>query len=256
MAVLATPSTQKVACLTWHTDDKESTVQVESCGRSYWSFLQRARAIDSKQLGNVSALRVDSGPEEEEVGEEVEFNLRDDLTPELVPELTHYEILGFEKYGSGVGDDGLKQAYRKAVLKYHPDKTGSQKGEEDEVFMAVQKAYDTLTDVQKRRAYDSSLSFDDSIPDDLEGKDATGPNSFYKVYQPVFERNKRFAVILPAPSLGEDDTPIDEVNNFYEYWVNFESWRDFSLAGEHDLEDAQDRFEKRWMMKENERKAK
>lgn len=65
MAVLATPSTQKVACLTWHTDDKESTVQVESCGRSYWSFLQRARAIDSKQLGNVSALRVDSGPEEE-----------------------------------------------------------------------------------------------------------------------------------------------------------------------------------------------
>lgn len=50
-------------------------------------------------------------------------------------------------------------------------------------------------------------------PDDLEGKDATGPNSFYKVYQPVFERNKRFAVILPAPSLGEDDTPIDEVRD-------------------------------------------
>lgn len=30
--------------------------------------------------------------------------------------------------------------------------------------MAVQKAYDTLTDVTKRRAYDSSLEFDDSIP--------------------------------------------------------------------------------------------
>lgn len=47
-----------------------------------------------------------------------------------------------------------------------------------------------------------------------------------------------------------------QVNNFYEYWVNFESWRDFSLECEHDLEDAQDRYEKRWMMKENERKAK
>lgn len=49
---------------------------------------------------------------------------------------------------------------------------------------------------------------------------------------------------------------LRKVHNFYEYWMNFESWRDFSLAGEHDLEDAQDRFEKRWMMKENERKAK
>ena len=67
------------------------------------------------------------------MGEDVDFLLRDDLTPELVPELTHYEILGFEKYGNGVGDEGLKKAYRKAVLKYHPDKTGVQDGEEDEV---------------------------------------------------------------------------------------------------------------------------
>lgn len=33
-----------------------------------------------------------------------------------------------------------------------------------QVFMAVQKAFDTLTDMTKRRAYDSSLEFDDSIP--------------------------------------------------------------------------------------------
>ncbi|CAN0294568.1 unnamed protein product [Ectocarpus sp. 12 AP-2014] len=119
--------------------------------------------------------------------------------------------------------------------------------------MAVQKAFDTLTDMTKRRAYDSSLEFDDN---ELEGKEVSGPTSFYKVYEPVFERNKRFAVILPAPSLGDDDTPIDEVNNFYEYWVNFESWRDFSLEGEHDVEDAHDRYEKRWMIKENDRKSK
>ena len=47
--------------------------------------------------------------------------------------------------------------------------------------------------------------------DELDGKDASGPDSFYKVYEPVFERNKRFAVILPAPSLGDDNSPIDEV---------------------------------------------
>lgn len=33
-----------------------------------------------------------------------------------------------------------------------------------QVFMAVQKAFETLTDIAKRRAYDSSLEFDDSIP--------------------------------------------------------------------------------------------
>ncbi|CAN0055561.1 unnamed protein product [Ectocarpus sp. 12 AP-2014] len=258
MAVLSSAAdggtAQKVASLTW----SEETIEVETCGRTYWSFLQRARAIDNKQLGNVSAFTVDDEVDEEvcRVNAGVDFLPRDDLTPELVPELTHYEILGFEKYGNGVGDEGLKKAYRKAVLKYHPDKTGVQDGEEDEVFMAVQKAFDTLTDMTKRRAYDSSLEFDDSIPDELEGKEVSGPTSFYKVYEPVFERNKRFAVILPAPSLGDDDTPIDEVNNFYEYWVNFESWRDFSLEGEHDVEDAHDRYEKRWMIKENDRKSK
>lgn len=72
-------------------------------------------------------------PITQQVGEDSDFRLRDDLTPELVPELTHYEILGFEKYGNGVGDEMLKKAYRKAVLKYHPDKTGVQDGEEDEV---------------------------------------------------------------------------------------------------------------------------
>lgn len=57
----ATAATQKLASLTWN----EETVEVESCGRSYWLFLQRARAIDNKQIGNVSAFRVDTGPEEE-----------------------------------------------------------------------------------------------------------------------------------------------------------------------------------------------
>lgn len=73
----------------------------------------------------------------------MDFLLRDDLTPELVPELTHYEILGFEKYGNGVGDEGLKKAYRKAVLKYHPDKTGVQDGEEDEVGAGFPRVFES-----------------------------------------------------------------------------------------------------------------
>lgn len=65
MAVLSSAAdggtAQKVASLTW----SEETIEVETCGRSYWSFLQRARAIDNKQLGNVSAFTVDDEVDEE-----------------------------------------------------------------------------------------------------------------------------------------------------------------------------------------------
>lgn len=93
-------------------------------------FCHKVKRIPDNASSTLPVLRFASV---QEAGEDVEFNLRDDLTPELVRELTHYEILGFEKYGNGVGDEGLKKAYRKAVLKYHPDKTGVQDGEEDEV---------------------------------------------------------------------------------------------------------------------------
>ncbi len=65
MAVLSSAAdggaAEKVASLTW----REETVEVETCGRSYWSFLQRARAIDNKQLANVSAFAVAAEVDEE-----------------------------------------------------------------------------------------------------------------------------------------------------------------------------------------------
>lgn len=65
MAVLSSAAdggtAEKVASLSW----SEETIEVETCGRSYWSFLQRARAIDNKTLGNVSAFTVDDEVDEE-----------------------------------------------------------------------------------------------------------------------------------------------------------------------------------------------
>jgi DnaJ family protein C protein 2 len=64
-------------------------------------------------------------------------------------------------------------ADRKALLLYHPDKTG--RGDRDEVFIAIQSAYETLSDEKKKRAYDSELDFDEAIPTGRERGD------FYKV---------------------------------------------------------------------------
>merc|ERR1719198_1048510 len=50
---------------------------------------------------------------------------------------------------------------------------------------------------------------------------------------------------------------MEYVSKFYEFWTRFESWRDFSLdEPEHDVEQAECREERRWMMKENDKIAK
>ena len=54
-------------------------------------------------------------------------------------------------------------------------------------------------------------------------------------------------------------TPIEKVHAFYDFWIHFESWRDYSLKAEketeHNLESADSRDEKRWMKQEIDRKV-
>ena len=159
----------------------------------------------------------------------------------------YYELLGLEKSGIGVDSDMVKRAYHKALLLYHPDK-GSAKYDTDAVFLAVQKAYDILSDKTKRRAYDSTNEFDDTIPsgDHEDGFD------FYATYGPVFRANARFAEKLPVPDLGDADSSERSVEAFYAYWVRFESWRDFDLETQtNEIHEEMDRYEKRHMKKEN-----
>lgn len=62
----------------------------------------------------------------------------------------YYEILGV---GRDAGDQGLKSAYRKLALQFHPDRNpGDQEAEEK--FKEAAEAYGILSDAQKRAAYD------------------------------------------------------------------------------------------------------
>ena len=61
-----------------------------------------------------------------------------------------YEILGVAKTAS---DDEIKKAYRKLAMKYHPDRNPDNK-EAEEKFKEIQKAYDVLSDTNKRAQYD------------------------------------------------------------------------------------------------------
>ena len=62
-----------------------------------------------------------------------------------------YEVLGIERAASA---DEIKSAYRKAALKWHPDRNPQKKQEAEEKFREATESYSILSDPQKRAAFD------------------------------------------------------------------------------------------------------
>jgi len=62
-----------------------------------------------------------------------------------------YELLGVQK---NVSEDDLRRAYKKAALKYHPDRNPNNKEEANTKFQEINKAFQTLSDPDKRKRYD------------------------------------------------------------------------------------------------------
>ena len=59
-----------------------------------------------------------------------------------------YEILGIEREAT---PEDIKAAHRKLIKIHHPDKNG---GEESQIFMEIQKAYEILSSPEDRATYD------------------------------------------------------------------------------------------------------
>merc|ERR1712000_598319 len=105
--------------------------------------------------------------------------------------------------------------------------------------------------------YDSSQEFDDSIPTyDSEDEPENFGRYHFSQYRKAFKKFAHYSIEQPVPEFGDEHTDIDVVVDFYDFWFNFRSWRDFSYLGEHDLTDADNREHRRWMIKENKSIAK
>ena len=61
----------------------------------------------------------------------------------------YYQILGLTKSSSA---DDIKKAYRKLAMQYHPDRNKTKEGEAK--FKEVTKAYEVLSNPQKKQQYD------------------------------------------------------------------------------------------------------
>ena len=65
--------------------------------------------------------------------------------------MDYYNIL---KVNANSTQDEIKKSYRKMSLKHHPDR----KGGDSEMFKKINAAYEILSDPQKKKNYDFSLS--------------------------------------------------------------------------------------------------
>src|SRR3990172_3421936 len=72
----------------------------------------------------------------------------------------YYQVLGISKEAS---DAEIKKSYRKLALQHHPDRNKGNKVSEEK-FKEVTKAYEVLSDPQKKQTYDQfgEAAFDPS----------------------------------------------------------------------------------------------
>ena len=218
-------------------------------------------------IGDATELEVDGSDEDENVDlsckdedkenescENIVLEIDDDFVRSLDPtewkEHDHYKVLGLQSKRSKATAAEIKAAYRQLVLKHHPDKRQIPLDElQSDYFPAIVKSFEIISNPKKRMAYDSvDPEFDDSIPSKNKPVPA---DKFLSVFGPVFERNAYWSNKKPVPLIGDDNTSYDDLMNFYKFWLNFDSWREFSYLDEEEKEKGTDREERRYLDKLN-----
>ena len=159
-----------------------------------------------------------------------------------------YEVLRL-KAGYRATEEEIEEAFQHLVIVTHPDKS---EGHGEEPFMAVQESHALLMDPALRLRFDSQYAVNETLPKEER---VQGKKAFFKVLRPIFEDTARWSAVQPVPLLGSMDTPMEEVDAFYNFWTMFESVRNFEYYAEHsqnEIRNCSDREDRRWMQGKNE----
>jgi molecular chaperone DnaJ len=125
---------------------------------------------------------------------------------------TLYNTLGVKK---GASADEIKKAYRKLAAKYHPDKNPGDEAAEEK-FKEVQNAYDTLSDTEKRKQYDTFGTANGRRTTGFDPRDFSGGNftindlgDLGDLFGGIFNRGQAGRARRPQPERGADiEIPI------------------------------------------------
>ncbi|WVR07936.1 hypothetical protein IAU60_004979 [Kwoniella sp. DSM 27419] len=235
-------------------------LQVYPAGPSYISaarrqILQRSFEEDDKHVlsAREAAAAAQQGNGEGELypglGEEEEPAHVLEQDPKEWKKQDHYAILGLGHLRYKATDDHIRVAHRRKVLRHHPDKKAAQSGANDDAFFkCIQKASETLTNTERRRQFDS---VDWNIEDEVPDLKRLSPEEFVAVCNKVFAREGRFSKTQPVPEFGSLEAPKKEVEGFYDFFYNFDSWRSFEWHDKEVNEGSDSRDDKRFTEKKN-----
>lgn len=108
-----------------------------------------------------------------------------------------------------------------------------------------------LLDPVKRRQFDSIDEKAEVEPPTKKELAAKNGKNFYKLWGNVFRAEARFSKVQPVPHFGDENSTKDEVEAFYNFWYNFDSWRSFEYLDEDVPDDNENRDQKRHMERKN-----
>ncbi|CCG81271.1 Putative uncharacterized protein [Taphrina deformans PYCC 5710] len=194
----------------------------------------------------------------------------------------YYAVLGLS---ATANEDEIKGAYRKAALKWHPDRNYGNVEEATKEFADAQTAYEVLSDTNERAWYDrhkdSILRGDAAQSESYEADDIVGLTAAQLISHfnsvttsPVDDSTKGFFTVLRKlfdtiiseeieacqqqeidapefPSFGGSQSDDYNVRRFYSFWNTFNSNKTFSWAEQYAYHRAPDRRVRRVMEKEN-----